>query len=87
MNSRVLSSKYEEFLLYIFQSDLIPEENSNHLLMVLEPEAASVHCRLLETDDFVERSVKTTKEELHFRSGQKILVIDAGGKTSSQVFT
>lgn len=51
--------------------------DSRKLVIALEPEAASVFCRSLDLDNFVTRSAR-----LQFRTGDKFVIIDAGGKIS-----
>ena len=55
-----------------FQGGLIKEPDSDHLLIALEPEAASLYVRKMDIEN--DTSTKSIK------SGTKYLVIDAGGK-------
>ena len=65
-------------MLIAFQAGLIPTEDSDRLVIVLEPEAASIFCRQLNIHNFV--GVPEESMGTKFRSGEKFLVIDAGGE-------
>ena len=56
---------------------MIPEEDSRKLVIVLEPEAASIYCRSLDIQQFVNHEHET--KGMRYRTGEKIMVIDAGG--------
>ena len=60
----------------MYQARIIPEKDSSRLIIALEPEAASVYCRSLK--DY-SAGQKEPSRELQFKSGDKILIIDAGG--------
>ena len=53
----------------LLQAGLISEPDSNALIIALEPEVASFFCR--ESDE--------SERKQRFKSGDKMLVIDAGG--------
>lgn len=61
----------------IWQAGLTSELNSNHLVIALEPEAASLYCRTLNPKKFALSAQKIEAEE-----GTKYLVLDAGGEYS-----
>ena len=54
---------------------MIKVRNSKNLLIALEPEAASIFCRSLDLSPFED----SKSDGVRFKSGQKLLVIDAGG--------
>jgi hypothetical protein len=58
---------------------LIDRLNSDQLLIALEPEAASLHCRHLADTDFVGYKDNNLSKPT-FEPGTKYLVVDAGGK-------
>ena len=62
-------------IVLVTQAGLTSEKNSTKLLIALEPEAASVFCRSLAVNSFACDST----EDLTFLSGERILIIDAGG--------
>lgn len=53
--------------------------NSDQLVIALEPEAASLHCRHLPDTDFVGYKDNVISKPT-FEPGTKYLVVDAGGK-------
>ncbi|KAI8761497.1 heat shock 70 kDa protein 12A-like isoform X3 [Biomphalaria glabrata] len=59
---------------------LIDKPNSEQLVIALEPEAASLHCRNLPATDFVGYKDSTLSKP-SFEPGTKYLVVDAGGGT------
>ena len=62
----------------LFQGNLIDKPNSEQLVIALEPEAASLHCRHLPDTDFVGYKDNSIKKPT-FEPGTKYLVVDAGG--------
>ena len=70
-------------MLYSFfffsQGGLITSKHSDQLLIALEPEAASLHCRKLPGSTFVGCSQPEGNKPT-FEPGTKYLVVDAGGK-------
>ena len=50
--------------------------DSKQLVIALEPEAAGLHCRGLEINEFVQESRDT---RVKLTTGAKYLVVDAGG--------
>lgn len=63
-----------------FQGGLITSKQSDQLLIALEPEAASLHCRKLPGSTFVGCSQPEGNKPT-FEPGTKYLVVDAGGGT------
>ncbi|CAG2207904.1 heat shock 70 kDa protein 12A-like [Mytilus galloprovincialis] len=59
---------------------LIETTHSNQLLIALEPEAASLHCKLLPAETFMGNSEELLAKPT-FEPGTKYLVVDAGGGT------
>ena len=51
--------------------------DSRQLVIALEPEAASLHCRSLDVAQFVG---EPDKDSVVFKTGTKYMVIDAGGE-------
>ena len=49
------------------------------IILSIEPEAASLHCRHTETDNFVQ-TPNFNKNDLAFSAGTKYLLMGAGGK-------
>ena len=62
-----------------YQAGIISDVTSRGLVIALEPEAASLHCRRLDVHDFVGED---EYREANFQTGTKYLVIDAGGQCS-----
>uniref|UniRef100_A0AAU0MUJ9 Heat shock protein family A member 12 variant X1 n=1 Tax=Urechis unicinctus TaxID=6432 RepID=A0AAU0MUJ9_UREUN len=60
-----------------FEAGIMPTVDSNQLIIALEPEAASVWCRSLSVDNFL----NTTTSASTMQPGAKYIVIDAGGGT------
>ncbi|GFO47586.1 heat shock 70 kda protein [Plakobranchus ocellatus] len=60
---------------------LIEKPNSEQLVIALEPEAASLHCRNLPATDFVGYKDSSGAGKPSFEPGTKYLVVDAGGGT------
>ena len=60
------------------QAKLIDDVNSKNLMIALEPEAASLHCRTLEMNKFL--GMESEKGKLSLKMNTKYIVIDAGGK-------
>ena len=63
---------------YVLQSGCIKSKDSKQLIIALEPEAASFHCRQLDLSPFQD-------SELCFPSGLRYLVLDCGGKHHSKI--
>lgn len=63
------------------QAGIISDVNSRSLVIALEPEAASLHCRRLDVHGFVGED---EYREANFKTGTKYLVIDAGGESLSR---
>ncbi|XP_014783162.1 heat shock 70 kDa protein 12A, partial [Octopus bimaculoides] len=63
-----------------YQGDLITSKNSDQLLIALEPEAASLHCRKWPASTLLGTSQPEGNKPT-FEPGTKYLVIDAGGGT------
>ncbi|KAK6168423.1 hypothetical protein SNE40_020960 [Patella caerulea] len=59
---------------------LIDKPNSDQLVIALEPEAASLHCRNLPSTNFLGYK-ETNLDKPTFEPGAKYLVVDAGGGT------
>ena len=68
-------------LLYL-QAGIIKDVESNCLTIALEPEAASFYCRL--GTDEVYSAKRPEHIDTKFKAGEKMLVIDAGGKPYKQ---
>jgi hypothetical protein len=64
----------------IFQAKLIPERDSTNLIIALEPEAASLYCRTLDVNHFIDSD--RHHQSAKFQDGTVYMVIDAGGKRS-----
>lgn len=65
----------------MLQAGLIDSLDSGQLVIALEPEAASLHCRTLPVDEFSQDYGDTTQPGgLQLNTGAKYMVIDAGGK-------
>ena len=60
------------------QAGITDAIDSKQFLICLEPEAASIYCRQLETDQFATGQDEDTK--LLRKTGQKYMIVDAGGK-------
>ena len=65
--------------LHHFQAGIIKDVDSNCLTIALEPEAASFYCRL--GTEEVHSTSRKEKKDMKFKAGEKMLIIDAGGKT------
>lgn len=63
-----------------YKGGLIDKPSSEQLLIALEPEAASLHCRHLPDTDFVGYKDNAINKPT-FEPGTKYLVVDAGGGT------
>ena len=68
-------------LLILLQAGIISGKDSRQLVIALEPEAASIYCRSLDVNQFIEPSGQQSSPS--FREGTKYLVIDAGGNMTS----
>ena len=55
-------------------------EDSKHLILALEPEAASIYCQSLQMEKFFGHHNIKDKENPLFCVGVKHLIVDAGGK-------
>ena len=64
---------------HYIQGSLIDKTNSEQLVIALEPEAASLHCRHLQATDFVGYKDNALAEKPTFEPGTKYIVLDAGG--------
>ncbi|XP_071086747.1 heat shock 70 kDa protein 12A-like [Haliotis cracherodii] len=64
-----------------YRGSLILTPHSEQLVMALEPEAASLHCRNLPATDFVGYKDTAQASNPCFEPGTKYLVVDAGGGT------
>ena len=62
---------------YQTKAGLIDELTSERLCIALEPEAASLYCRIL---DIVNYDKEADKDKLHMPPGTTYMVLDAGGK-------
>ena len=60
---------------------MISSVNSKQLMIALEPEAASVFCQSLDSENFIH---KKKADETKIKAGQNIMIIDAGGKSFSK---
>ena len=56
---------------------MMDDVDSGQLVIALEPEAASLYCRNLDVNQFLERS---RTADIKLNAGTKYLVIDAGGQ-------
>ena len=68
-------------ILLLFQAQIAPD----HLLIALEPEAASIYCKHIDLANFVGMSANFKP----FASGARYIILDAGGNiyhTLSDVF-
>ncbi|KAL8562197.1 hypothetical protein ACOMHN_005182 [Nucella lapillus] len=63
-----------------YKGNLIDKPNSDQLVIALEPEAASLHCRHLPDTNFVGYKDNGVNKP-NFEPGTKYLVVDAGGGT------
>ena len=62
----------------LFQAGLIKNENSDNLVIALEPEAASLYCRELDITDFLKP--RPGREGMNMKKGTVYMILDAGGK-------
>ena len=60
------------------QAGLVDDILSQHLIIALEPEAASLYCRTLGADKFLDMSA--TDGEMAMKPGDKYMIVDCGGK-------
>ena len=60
---------------------MVSNKNPEQLLIALEPEAASIHCREMKMREFANEKGDATVSDVFARPGSKYLVIDIGGKT------
>lgn len=63
-----------------YKGELIDNVHSNQLLIALEPEAASLTCRTIQTNSFTDNRENQTAKPT-FEPGTKYIVVDAGGGT------
>ena len=63
-----------------FKAGIASAANPEQLLIALEPEAASVHCREKKMRDFTSERGDAGISDVFARRGAKYLVIDIGGK-------
>ncbi|KAM4560849.1 heat shock 70 kDa protein 12A-like [Fundulus diaphanus] len=61
------------------QAGLVTKGNSNKLIIALEPEAASVHCKKLPSDGFIAEN--RGEDKLDQSPGTQYIVVDCGGGT------
>lgn len=62
----------------MLQGELIDNVHSNQLVIALEPEAASLTCRTIQTNSFTDNRENQTAKPT-FEPGTKYIVVDAGG--------
>ena len=62
----------------LLQAGMIDTEGSDNLFIVLEPEAASLYCRVLDITQFKSRTSQC--DELEMKPGTVYMLLDAGGK-------
>ena len=60
---------------------MISNTTPEQLLIALEPEAASIHCREMKMREFANEKGDATISDVFARPGSKYFVIDNGGKT------
>ena len=60
---------------------MISNATPEQLLIALEPEAASIHCREMKMREFANEKGDATISDVFARPGSKYLVIDNVGKT------
>ncbi|XP_062577564.1 heat shock 70 kDa protein 12A-like [Saccostrea cucullata] len=63
-----------------YKAELIDNTHSNQLLIALEPEAASLTCRTIQANSFINNTDNQTPKPT-FEPGTKYIVVDAGGGT------
>lgn len=66
------------FYLY-FKAGIASAENPEQLLIALEPEAASIHCRDKKMKDFTSERGDADISDVFARPAVKYLVVDIGG--------
>lgn len=66
------------FYLY-FEAGIASAENPEQLLIALEPEAASIHCREKKMKDFTSERGDADISDVFARPATKYLVVDIGG--------
>ena len=59
---------------------MVSNNAPEQLLIALEPEAASIHCREMKMREFANEKGDATVSDVFARPGAKYLVIDIGGK-------
>ena len=59
---------------------MVSNNAPEQLLIALEPEAASIHCREMKMREFANEKGDATVSDVFARPGSKYLVIDIGGK-------
>ena len=59
---------------------MVSNNAPEQLLIALEPEAASIHCREMKVREFANEKGDATVSDVFARPGSKCLVIDIGGK-------
>ena len=68
------------FFLLLWKAEMVSNKNPEQLLIALEPEAASIHCREMKMREFANEKGDATASDVFARPGSKYLVIDIGGK-------
>ena len=58
---------------------MVSDINSQQLVIALEPEAASIHCQLLDISHFVDTECLGGVEDVSFKTADILLVVDIGG--------
>ena len=65
---------------YYLQAGLIDVEDSSQLILALEPEAASLHCKSLKMNNFIDYAAEHYPEDLYMPAGTVYALVDAGGR-------
>ena len=60
---------------HIFQAGIVDEVDSDNLRISLEPEAASLHCRSIDINTFIDEK---GGEKVKMANGTKHIILDAG---------
>lgn len=63
------------------KAEMVSNNAPEQLLIALEPEAASIHCREMKMREFANEIGDATVSDVFARPGSKYLVIDIGGGT------
>ena len=67
-------------MLLLWKAEMVSNKNPEQLLIALEPEAASIHCREMKMREFANEQGDATVSDVFARPESKYLVIDIGGK-------